>query len=100
VVHQVLAYLEEDQNGDLVFLDLNYFLRQVDRLVLVTDPAGLEHGNHPEAVLGVVHGQEAVIDFVNFDLSPQPKPSTRDSDAASIDTVRFLNVFQHSGNQI
>ena len=41
-----------------------------------------------------------VKDFVNFDLNPQPKPSIRDFDVRSIDTVRFQNVFQRSGSQI
>lgn len=100
VVHLFLAYLEEDPNGDFALPDLNCFPCQVARLGLVTDPAGLVHGNHLEAVPVVVHGQEAVIDFANSDLSPQPTPNKRDSDAASIDTVRFLNAFQHSDNPI
>ena len=63
VVHLFLAYLEEDPNGDFALPDLNCFPCQVARLGLVTDPAGLVHGNHLEAVPVVVHGQEATIDI-------------------------------------
>jgi len=48
----------------------------------------------------VVRGQEAAKDFVNSDLNLQQMLNRRDFDVGSIDTVRFLNVFLHSGSPI
>lgn len=99
MVHQYLVRHEAGQSGCLGVFGLYYHLEQTvhsDCLI------GLDFGDviHLGAVQAVVRGQEAAKDFVNSDLNLQQMLNRRDFDVGSIDTVRFLNVFLHSGSLI